>query len=152
MFSRNEFGFTLIEVLIGTSIFAVLCLGIFQVTQTFRRGASNAIKTGASQEDIAQLFITVRKELTLARDLEWPPLKINDQRLETRSIDGEKIKYLFDHGVLKKLSDDLEMKLIQGLKNINFYRHDSQLLEIKIQTENETLMTWVYLPNLSGIQ
>lgn len=138
------------EILIATSIFAVICVGLIQVTQTFGKSASKAIATSASQDDIAQVFISLRKELALARELDWPPLKINEQRLEIESVNSEKVRYQFAQGILSKISEDRQMKLIQGLENLSFYRHDSKLLEIKLETGDKVLQTKVYLPNLRG--
>jgi len=148
---RNKSGFTLVEILIAVSIFAVISIGVFTLTRSFGKGASESLKATSSQQDIAQAFITMRKELYWSRDIFFPPLKIHSDRLEFRSRD-QRIQYRFEKGVLRKSSNGKERNMIQGLRSFQFYRLDSKLLELKIETQKDTLLTRIYLENLGEFQ
>ncbi|MBT3785843.1 prepilin-type N-terminal cleavage/methylation domain-containing protein [bacterium] len=147
MYSDVRKAFTLVEILIGVSIFAVLSLGIYQVTRTFGKGATESLKATSSQQDIAQAFLLMRKELFWSTNLLFPPLKVHSPRLEVRSRD-EKVKYLFEEGKLSRSVGDKKRTLVQGLKEFHFYRLDSKLLEIQLHTSKDFLSTRIFLENL----
>ncbi len=139
--------FTLVELLIALGIFSVLGLGIYRVTTTFGRGARKNIQAVDRMQDGARVLTILHEELFWCSDISFPPLKVHSEKIDVKLPAGP-TRYIFEKGTFVRSQNGNTTTLLKGLKNLQFYRHDTALLEIRLETLKQNLTTWNYLENL----
>lgn len=142
-------GFTLTELMVGLGIFSLLALVIYNLSGTFSRGARQAVEQSSSVEGISRFVYNLKEQLSNSDSFSWPPLKINADYIEFQ-FQEEKIKFFNqDNNLYKQVNDQPEPTLVlSGLKKINFYRQDTKLLFLDLETDRLNINTAFYMEAL----
>jgi len=64
---KNDTGFTLVELVVGMGVFAMILLGTSVIFQNVIQGQSRAISSQTTQEAMQYIFETMAKEIRMAR-------------------------------------------------------------------------------------
>jgi prepilin-type N-terminal cleavage/methylation domain-containing protein len=146
---KSRYGFTLTELMVGLGIFSLLALVIYNLSGTFSRGARQAVEQSSSVEGISRFVYNLKEQLSNSDSFNWPPLKINADYIEFY-FHEEKIKFFSrENKLYKQVDNQPEPSLIlSGLKKINFYRQDTKLLFLDLETDRLNINTAFYLESL----
>jgi prepilin-type N-terminal cleavage/methylation domain-containing protein len=144
---RRSFGFTLTEVMIGVAVFAVISLGVYNLTASFSRGAKENITTVDIASDAGRFLYRLREELRTTTQFDWPPLKVSDKKMTFSDKKGS-LSYVMEDGVLSIKRGADQTPLFSGLEDVSFYREQSKLLVVSIQGNKINLSTKIYMEAL----
>lgn len=145
--------FTLVELMIAISIFAVLALGLTQFSGMWVRGGKESIQQSDSMQKISVTLYKIRQELRRCKQFDSPAVKMLSNRIKFVSND-QIVVYEFSKkpgqkygSLVREIGLDSEV-LIRGLENVSFYRLDQRFLQISFELLDKSLTTRLYLREL----
>lgn len=155
LFRRNfSFrAFTLVEIMIAVSIFAVMSLALVQLNNLWLKKGKESIQKSDGIQSIATLIYKLRDELRRCKQFDSPAIKIKSNQI--KFVNNDRIvSYEFlkrtptSKGVIvREVGLDRQI-IISGLTNVEFVRLDQKFLQITFELLDQWIITRVYLRQL----
>ena len=145
--------FTLVEIMIAVSIFAVMSLALVQLNNLWLKKGKESIQKSDGIQSIATLIYKLRDELRRCKQFDSPAIKITSNRIKfvnnDRIVSYEFLKQSSNgKGVIVREVGLDRQVLISGITNVEFVRLDQKFLQITFELIDQWIITRVYLRQL----
>jgi len=146
MKSANK-AFTLAEIMIAIGVLGVLLGGVYQITTGLTRQAGQAAQGSIRNQDLVLFFSRLSQELKGSLQMDWPPLRIDSDWIHFYYEERD-IRFKKEGNKLLRVEGFDEKVVLNGLKQVIFFRTDTALLEITLEFEEQKFCTKIFLENL----